>query len=92
MTQEIEKSIKEMMQDLANEFYIHPEVEIVYCFWLDFLADCAAGYGISREDLSKFGYRRAMELYCMYLVEAGEIEDWDWDGPNQNYIKLIITQ
>ena len=89
MTQEFEKSIKEMIKDLADLYYLDQETRVDYCGWLDYLADCGVGYDISREDLSEFGTRRAMELYCMYLVEAGEIEDWDWDGPNQNYIKLI---
>ena len=89
MTQEIENSIKEMIKDLADLYYLNQETRVDYCGWLDYLADCGVGYDISREDLSEFGTRRAMELYCMYLVEAGEIEDWDWDGPNQNYIKLI---
>ena len=89
MTQELENAIREMIRDLASVFYVHPEERIVIGGWADFLAECAAGYDISREDLRDFGYERALELYCMYLMEAGEIEDWDWDGPNQNYIKLI---
>ena len=87
MTQEIEKRIKDMIKDLAGIYYTHPEEKILLCYWADYLNECASGYDISSEDLSEFSYRRAMELYCMYLVEAGEIEDWDWDD-NHNIVYL----
>lgn len=89
MTKEIENSIKECIKDLADVYYLDQEEKIYLLAWVDELKICAANNGISGEDLNEFGFERSLELYCIYLMEAGEIEDWDWDGPNQNYIKLI---
>ena len=30
--------------------------------------------------------------YCKYLEDAGEITDWEWDGPNRNYAKLVLSE
>lgn len=78
-----------MLNDLVNVYYTHPEEKITIGGWTDWLAECAAEYGITREDLKEFGYERALELYGSRLVYLGEIADWDW---NDNYNIVYLKQ
>lgn len=78
-----------MLNDLVNVYYTHPEEKITIGGWTDYLAECAAGYNISREDLKVFGYERALELYCSKLVYKGEIASWTW---NANYNVMYLKQ
>lgn len=82
-------TIAGVLNDLADAYYTHPEERITLGSWADWLAECAAEYGITREDLKEFGYERALELYCSRLVYLGEIADWDW---NANYDIVYLKQ
>ena len=82
-------TIAGVLNDLADTYYTHPEDRITIGSWTDCLAECAAEYGITREDLKEFGYERALELYCSRLVYMGEIADWDW---NANYDIVYLKQ
>ena len=80
-------SIVELIKDLADAYYTHPEDRITLGSWTDWLNACAVNYDISRDDLHKFGYERALVLYASQLLYQDEIADWDWNA-NRNIMYL----
>ena len=90
----IDTHIKEAIKDLANVFYTHPEENVCKSDLLDEVKECAFGvYGISSEEVSEFSKNHSIvAIYCKYLEDAGEITDWEWDGPNRNYAKLVLSE
>ena len=86
----IDEIITDDIKALASVFYVHPEDKVYASALWSELRECVANDDITEEQLMEFDRRNdVMGIYCDYLVDNGDITDWEWDGPNHNYTILI---
>jgi hypothetical protein len=87
----IDSQIKKAIKDIADDFYINPLEEVYKSDLLDGVKDCAYGvYGIFSEEVSEFSKNHSIvAIYCNYLMDSGEITDWEWADQNHTCAKLV---